>query len=61
MRSCVNYGKRNEELFLSAIEFLSKKYKIGNYTVITDNAFHLEAEDEAELEMKKKLIKVFQK
>ena len=60
-RSATNYGNRKEELFIAAIEFLSKKYKIENYTVITKSGYHVEAETEDQLEMKKELIKLFQK
>jgi len=60
-RSSTNFGTRNEELFIAAIEFLSKKYKIENYTVITKKGYHIQAETEAELDMKRELAKVFQK
>ena len=61
--SCDNVVKaeRNEELFLAGVEFLSKKYKIDDYNLITKNSYHVTADNSYELEIKKELVKLFKK
>jgi hypothetical protein len=60
-KTITSHGSRNEELFLAGVEYLSKKYRIDSYTLATKNTYHVEADSEAELDMKKELIKIFQK
>ena len=55
------HGSRSEDVFLAGVAYLAKKYKIDTYTLVTKNVYHVEADNEAELEMKKELIKIFQK
>ena len=59
--SITSHGNRNEDIFLAGVEFLSKKYKIDDYTVITKNCYHVTADSETELDVKKELVKLFQK
>lgn len=59
--SITMHGSRREDIFLAGVEFLSKKYQIENYTLITKNCYHLTADSEVELEVKKELAKLFQK
>ncbi len=54
-------AERNEELFLAGVEFLSKKYKIDDYNLITKNCYHVTADDLFELEVKKEFVKLFKK
>lgn len=62
-RTCDDVAKteRNEELFLAGVEFLSKKYKIDDYNLITKNGYHVTADDLLDLEIKKELTKLFKK
>ena len=52
---------RNEDLFIAGVKYLAVKYRIDNYTVISKNSYHTEAEDYMQLEVQKELIKIFQK
>lgn len=61
-RSAVSSNKRNEDLFISAVEYMAKKYKIEGYTLITGNGgYHIDADSEVELEVRKELAKLFMK
>lgn len=62
-RTCDDVAKaeRNEELFLAGVEFLSKKYKIDDYDLITKNCYHVTADDLLDLEVRKELVKLFKK
>lgn len=52
-------GRKNE-MFLSAVQYLAVKYQIENYTVITNDSYHVEDDDYSKLEVKKELVKLFQ-
>ena len=58
MRS-VNGSKRNEELFIAGVEYLSKKYKIENYTLVTNEGYHINGDTQAELDLKEVLVEIF--
>ena len=60
-KTITSHSSRNEDIFLAGVEYLAKKYKIDSYTLATKNGYHVEADSEAELEMKKELIKILQK
>lgn len=60
-KTITSHGSRNEDVFIAGVEYLAKKYKIDTYALATKNGYHVEADSEAELDMKKELIKIFQK
>ena len=60
-KTAVSFGRRNDEIFLAGVEYLSKKYKIDGFTLITKDMYHIDAETDAEMDMKKELVKIFQK
>lgn len=59
--SADSYTKNNEEIFMAGVLYLSKKYKIDTYTCITKGSYHIEGKDEDDLNLKRELVKIFQK
>lgn len=61
MSRTINGGKRNEELFLAGVDYLSKKYKIDNYTVVTNEGYRITGESTSDLDLKEILVEIFRK
>lgn len=56
-RTSVCFGsKKNEELFLAAVEFLAHKYGIEKYTLVTETAYHVSGESMEKIELIKQLM-----
>ena len=52
---------RNEEIFIAGVVYLAKKYKIDTFNLVTKNGYHIEGIDDAELNLRRELVKIFQK
>ena len=57
----VNGSKRNEELFIAGVEYLSKKYRIDNYTLVTSEGYHINGDTQSKLDLKEILVEIFRK
>ena len=55
-RTSVCYSSGKEDLFIAAVEFLSHKYGIEKYTLITDHGYHIDGKDAVEIESVKRFF-----
>ena len=61
-RVAVSIRKRNEDLFIAGVEYLSKKYNIDEYTLVTKEGYHITGDTEEEINARIEIAKkIFQK
>ena len=56
-RTGINYAKRNEDLFIAGVEYLSHKYGIDMYTLVTKSGYHFDSDGKLDYERLAKAIR----